>query len=201
VAFHLAQYAEQKKEKDGPLLAGIIVENTFLSISKMVNSLLPWVAPFKFLILRMYWDSEKIAPKISLPILYLSGDKDEVVPFSHMKSLYEISGKASIYSKMHIIRGGMHNDSWSKGGNEYFDQFRLFMSHVISDNFKKGLRPGSSTDLEEICKETTVAVGMGEAEKAVGMNAIPSMPTTLAGLAKEATTSRTDVYKGDKKIK
>ena len=128
VAFHLARYAETHLQKP---LRGIIVENTFRSISKMVDTLMPLIAPLKFLVLRMDWNSEWIAPMIQTPILYLAGDKDELVPHSHMKELYNKSLLKSVYPKIHIIKGGTHNDSWIIGGKDYFVAFKSFMSHVI----------------------------------------------------------------------
>jgi len=197
VAFHLALYAERNRQKDGrSILAGIIVENTFLSISKMVDKLLPWVSPLKPLVLRIGWDSERIAPMVSLPVLYLAGDQDELVPFSHMKSLYEISGRSSIYARIHIIRGGTHNDSWAKGGIEYFNQFNAFISHVATR------RTSSLADMEsDDIRKSTVAVGMGGAEKPSGISSIPMMPSAFTGIAREVTTLRDESYEGDKKIK
>ena len=75
VAFHVAHYAEQK----GIPLAGVMVENTFLSIAAMVDTLMPYVAPFKALILRIGWRSEEIVPHLTVPVLYLAGARDELV--------------------------------------------------------------------------------------------------------------------------
>jgi len=193
VAFHLAQYSEQNKAKNGKsLLAGLIVENTFLSISKMVDKLLPFLTPFKFLVLKIGWDSERIAPRISLPLLYLAGDRDELVPFSHMKELYTLSSKSSTFSRMHIIRGGTHNDSWSIGGKEYYAQMRAFVSHVVTDNGDGGRSPSDWSEVEVNIdgtvnhEKSSIAIGMGEAEKSAGMTSIPIMPTSLVSMAKEA---------------
>ena len=49
VALHLALYAERNNIP----IAGVMVENTFLSIAAMVDTLMPYVAPFKSLILRL----------------------------------------------------------------------------------------------------------------------------------------------------
>lgn len=207
VAFHLAQYSEESKQKNGQsLLAGLIVENTFLSVSKVVDKLLPWVAPLKSLVLRIGWDSETIAPKITLPVLYLAGDTDEIVPFFHMKELYKLSSKSSIYSKMHTIRGGTHNDSWIVGGKEYYIQMRTFLSHVVSENGDNCRRPSSdwsevSVDEKAIHEEHSIAIGMGEAEKSIGISSIPVMPTNLVSMAKATAGRRTDSRESDKKQK
>jgi len=203
VAFHLALYAEKKTLRNGQsLLAGLIVENTFLSISKMVDTLLPFLTPFKYFVLRIGWDSEKIAPRVSLPVLYLAGDQDELVPFPHMTELYKMSGKSSSFSRMHIIRGGTHNDSWVKGGREYYNQMRAFISQVVSESGDNCKRAGESSDI--VCddkmyhEKSSVEITMGEADKTNGMSSIPMMPTNLVSLAKEASR-RSDTGESDKK--
>ena len=85
MAFHLAHYAQQNAIP----IAGVMVENTFLSIAAMVDTLMPYVAPFKALILRIGWKSELIVPHLTAPVLYLAGARDELVPHSHMLELYK----------------------------------------------------------------------------------------------------------------
>ncbi len=80
VAFHLAQYAQEQHLP----LAGVIVENTFTNIAEMVDHLMPFLSPLKFLILRIKWDSLPIVSKLWLPVLYIAGAKDELVPHHHM---------------------------------------------------------------------------------------------------------------------
>jgi abhydrolase domain-containing protein 13 len=61
-------------------IKGLILENTFLSIAKMIPSVMPaakWITP----LCHEYWRSELMLPKITdIPILFLSGLKDEIVP-------------------------------------------------------------------------------------------------------------------------
>ena len=54
-------------------VAAVVVENTFASISAMVDVVFPFVAFLKRLILRMKWESVKKIPHITKPILFLSG--------------------------------------------------------------------------------------------------------------------------------
>ncbi len=207
VAFHLAKYSQVHRKP----LAGIIVENTFLSISSMVDQLMPLVAPLKFLILRMDWGNEKLAPLVNIPVLYLAGDKDELVPHDHMLKLFKCSSKASDYAQIHIIRGGTHNDSWMVGGGEYFVKFKAFMSHVMLNENKENVSSVSSLDgKESLSMSDSVEVHMGQ-DGTVGIgggieiekNAIPVMPNNFVGIAKEATimasSSTSTVTKDDKK--
>jgi pimeloyl-ACP methyl ester carboxylesterase len=126
VAFHLAAHAEQHNIP----LAGVMVENTFLSISAMVDTLMPYVAPFKSLILRIGWDSDRIVPHLTVPILYLAGADDQLVPPQHMQKLYKDS-KSTRLLHMHIIPGGTHNESWLQGGPEYWQKIKEFMQQAM----------------------------------------------------------------------
>jgi abhydrolase domain-containing protein 13 len=61
-------------------LVGLILENTFLSIRKLIPSAFP---PARYLapLCHQYWSSEEIIPQITdVPILFLSGLHDEIVP-------------------------------------------------------------------------------------------------------------------------
>mmetsp|Transcript_61624 Transcript_61624/g.182087 ORF Transcript_61624/g.182087 Transcript_61624/m.182087 type:complete len:454 (-) Transcript_61624:17-1378(-) len=129
IGFHAAQYAEENGL--GPL-AGLIVENTFVSVDRMVDVLLPFLSPLKGFFLRMHYDCGKIAPTISVPILYLAGDADEIVPFEHMTELFVKSKKSSVLPKMHVVEGGTHNETWLQGGRNYWKQIQSFMSDALS---------------------------------------------------------------------
>lgn len=137
VAFHLAQYAQAQYSQGKasyPELAGVIVENTFLSISEMVDHLMPYVAPLKMLILRMHWNSGKIAPTIRVPTLFLAGARDTLVPHSHMLDLFDRmkSSKAGGLVRMHVVEDGTHNETWMQGGREYWAAIQRFMAEVFA---------------------------------------------------------------------
>jgi len=130
VAFHMAEYAQKSQF---PLLAGLIVENTFLSISEMVDHLMPYVAPFKLLILRMHWNSGKIASTIRIPTLFLAGAKDTLVPHSHMLELYNRmkSSKVDNLVRLHVVQDGTHNETWLQGGRSYWKAINRFIEEVF----------------------------------------------------------------------
>jgi len=179
VAFHLAQYAE----RNGIPLAGILVENTFLSISSMVDALMPFVAPLKPLVLTLDWNSGKIAPQLRVPVLYLAGKEDELVPPYHMQELYEASAKASPCARIHVVERGTHNDTWLKGGKRYWEVIRIFLSDSCDrDNSSSDGGGGGGAYVRSGVAGNAVDV-QNEA------NAIPLMPTNLVGMAKEATVS------------
>ena len=141
VAFHLARYAQTTTH---PSLKGVIVENTFTGISQMVDELMPLVAPFKNLVLRISWNSLQIVPHLRTPTLFLAGDADELVPHSQMIELYKsmVSSALCPLVKMHVIKGGTHNESWAQGGQDYWRSMQRFMSEVFSE--EKSVRNNDS---------------------------------------------------------
>eukprot|EP00591_Stephanopyxis_turris_P004496 CAMPEP_0195524198 /NCGR_PEP_ID=MMETSP0794_2-20130614/23899_1 /TAXON_ID=515487 /ORGANISM="Stephanopyxis turris, Strain CCMP 815" /LENGTH=391 /DNA_ID=CAMNT_0040654373 /DNA_START=88 /DNA_END=1259 /DNA_ORIENTATION=+ len=194
VGFHLASYAQRENVP----LAGLIVENTFLSIAKMVDTLMPLVAPLKGLILRIGWDSSAIAPTLSIPVLYLAGGNDQLVPHSHMKELYALSGKRSVMARMHVVPGGTHNETWLQGGNKYWQKIMAFITDAIRHGEGGG---GKGYDLGEESDDHSSAVGASVAnvEVLMGTNdggssstvrsSIPTIPGNMLGMAKEAATA------------
>ena len=72
-------------------IAGVILENTFTSIRKLIPSVMP---PAKFIAnwCHQKWASDETIANITnkdIPILFLSGLKDEIVPSHMMKTLYQ----------------------------------------------------------------------------------------------------------------
>lgn len=119
VAIKLA--AENQKEGD---IAGIILENTFTSIRKLIATAFP-SAKYIARLCHQLWPSDKALPMITadIPILFLSGLKDEIVPASMMKTMYnlcEVDRKV-----LKIFTNGHHNDTVAEPG--YFDAIRAFM--------------------------------------------------------------------------
>ncbi|KAL1302085.1 hypothetical protein AAFC00_002523 [Neodothiora populina] len=114
-AVSIALAARNQEQKD---IAGMILENTFLSIRKMIPSVMP-VAKVLAPLCHEVWPSEEVLPKISgIPILFMSGLQDEIVPPSHMKRLYEIykNGPKTWKELPH----GDHNNTVSEVGYFHF---------------------------------------------------------------------------------
>lgn len=62
------------------LFRGVIIENSFTSMSAMVDYLFPYLNYLKIFILRNHWNSFSLVSQLRMPLLYVSGDKDELVP-------------------------------------------------------------------------------------------------------------------------
>jgi len=126
VAIALARALQQRSEK---LPRGVILENTFMSISHLVDTLFPIIA-FKFLkdrFLRLKWESIQRIKDLEVPLLFLTGEKDEMIPPSHSQGLHANAMKSPL-RRQALFPEGTHNDTWEKGGDRYWE--------VLSDFFK-----------------------------------------------------------------
>ncbi|EPQ28095.1 uncharacterized protein PFL1_04422 [Pseudozyma flocculosa PF-1] len=106
----------------------LMLENTFLSIPELIPHVLPPVRPFAFLC-REFWSSDlaitKVAPNV--PVLFLSGRKDELVPPSHMDALYEKCRSTNKVWK--AFEDGTHNDTCVKP--KYFETISDFLLKYV----------------------------------------------------------------------
>jgi fermentation-respiration switch protein FrsA (DUF1100 family) len=109
-------------------IAGVILENTFVSIRKLIPVAFP---PAKYLarLCHQYWASEETLPKITakIPILFLSGLKDEIVPAAMMRTLYDI---CKVETKVwRSFENGSHNATVAEPG--YFDAIWEFLMQEV----------------------------------------------------------------------
>ena len=67
--------------QDSSLFSGLVIENTFTSIPDMVDQIFWFVGYFKWLILCIKWDTKTLIKHVTLPLLFVTGDEDELVPW------------------------------------------------------------------------------------------------------------------------
>ncbi|RNF05895.1 Bem46-like serine peptidase [Trypanosoma rangeli] len=136
VAIHLAsQQANMKR------IAGVIVENTFTSVSDMASVLARvavrglvsrcpalWLCLFDYyvkpLCLRIGWRNLDLVERIDAPMLFLSGGGDEVVPAWQMQRLYAAAEKSKSMRRFVGFPEGKHNTlPLLRGYSEIVDEF------------------------------------------------------------------------------
>lgn len=106
------------KNKDTGDIKGLILENTFLSIAKMIPAVMP-AAKYLTPLCHEQWKSEEKLPQITgIPMLFLSGLKDEIVPPSHMKQLFKLCRSKTVVWKE--LPNGDHNSSIIEPGYFYY---------------------------------------------------------------------------------
>ena len=81
----VATFLAHKKQGQ---IKGLILENTFTSISDMVDQIFKYLSKLKGLILRIEWDSHTLIQEISLPMLFFSGQADQLIPPIQMEKLF-----------------------------------------------------------------------------------------------------------------
>lgn len=132
--------------QEGGDLAGVILENTFTSIRKLIPTVMP---PAKFIAnwCHQKWGTDEAIVKITnikIPFLFLSGLRDEIVPPSMMKSLYDSCPTKKAWKE---FPNGDHNSTVAEPG--YFDAIWTFLVQDVLDGSKEAdLRTGE-TDVDK----------------------------------------------------
>ncbi|KAF8927095.1 hypothetical protein BGZ58_010632, partial [Dissophora ornata] len=107
--------------------SGLIIENTFLSLPKVIPHVLPMIKSLAFLC-HQIWNSEQSIQQITrLPVLFLSGRKDELIPPAHMQELHRLLDTTGEVVWREFPEG-THNDTCLKPG--YFDAIMEFLEGI-----------------------------------------------------------------------
>eukprot|EP01114_Cavostelium_apophysatum_P016302 TRINITY_DN4600_c0_g1_i1.p1 TRINITY_DN4600_c0_g1~~TRINITY_DN4600_c0_g1_i1.p1 ORF type:complete len:290 (+),score=47.95 TRINITY_DN4600_c0_g1_i1:92-961(+) len=107
-------------------IKALILENTFTSIPDMVGVVFPVLRHFTVLSTNK-WHSEESIEDISVPILFLSGKKDELVPTSQMERLYAKAVKSPL-RKIEEFPAGYHMDTWTQP--RYYESLASFFKDI-----------------------------------------------------------------------
>ncbi len=130
VAFDLAARNQSK-------IYAVILENTFLSLPKLIPHVMPFLG-WAHRLCHQKWDSETRLNEIvaaskqgcSMPhFLFLAGLMDELIPPSHMKTLYELATSANASTVVYVpSKRGNHVDTCVQP--EYFPAIGDFMQKI-----------------------------------------------------------------------
>lgn len=129
-------------------IAGVMLENTFTSIRKLIPTAFP---PAKYIarLCHQLWASEETIPGITadIPTLFLSGLKDEIVPAHMMKTLHDICKVDHKVWK--TFPNGHHNDTFAEPG--YFDAIWAFLvQDVLSEKVDNHDRESVDVSKDEL---------------------------------------------------
>ena len=148
VAMHMA-------ETNPGIIRGLILENAFTSISDVVDYQFNIIKHFKQYLVTNYWNNAEIAEKLPMPILYIAGSKDELVPEDHTRKLHALSKKAA-FTELYVVDGAGHTDCYSFGGNTYISKLKAFVDKTVVkyepdsfDEWAAGKRFDKKSDLLE----------------------------------------------------
>jgi len=108
-----------------------------LSIADIAFVLYPFLQiakPFmKRPLMNSVWMSKEKIKDIQVPILFISGLKDNLIPAEHMKELYRLCKKAP-GTKFCAVPEGTHNDTPFHGGQQYYDFVDRFLTDILTGN-------------------------------------------------------------------
>jgi len=108
-----------------PKAAGLIVESSFSSIQDVVNLRSQFkLFPVNF-ILNQRFDSINKIKNLQLPVLFIHGTDDFVVPASMSKQLYAVAPEPK---QLIIVPNAGHNDVAEVAGWQYFQTVEKFVS-------------------------------------------------------------------------
>lgn len=105
---------------------GVILESTFTSLEQMAQEHYPYV-PVS-LLLRHKYPVRDYLPAINAPLLLIHSENDEIVSFSHAKTLYSAASGARELKIIH----GTHNDAFMSTGDDYIDLWKNFTSRILN---------------------------------------------------------------------
>eukprot|EP01048_Picozoa_sp_COSAG05_P004681 COSAG05_NODE_261_length_12717_cov_4.824061_2_plen_380_part_00 len=162
-------------------LRAMIVENTFTSIREMAGSLFPFL---KLLpqnlceaLLENHWHSDSIIHELKLPILFLGGKQDEIVPTAHMSTLWDLytakgtpSGATQVF-----FPTGKHNDTWTLPG--YYDYIVKFIRDTGNESSSSS--SGGSSAKGDGAKESDLGDGWEKMEKPVNAMSVGELKSAL----------------------
>jgi len=112
----IALSAELNRTLKGSLrIKCLIVENSFVSVPILVSHLMPLIAPLSLLITNPWRSLDRINEiNPSLPILFISGGRDELIPQPMMRELF---GRCSSTKKeWSEFAQGTHMETWQQPG-------------------------------------------------------------------------------------
>ena len=77
-----------------------------------------------------FWQTSSVKQlkKCDRPMLFIHGDADDFVPFSHLQKNYD--AKIHGYKEMWVAEGAVHANSYAKHPEEYTEHVRAFLERV-----------------------------------------------------------------------
>jgi fermentation-respiration switch protein FrsA (DUF1100 family) len=95
--------------------AGLVLQSTFTSIRDMARLHYPFIPRAA---VPDAYPSLRLIAGLRAPLLFLHGDRDEVVPLMYGEALFEAAPEPKT---MHVFRGVAHNDVLTRAGREWVD--------------------------------------------------------------------------------
>jgi fermentation-respiration switch protein FrsA (DUF1100 family) len=99
--------------------AGVVLEAPFTSARDVAGTVLPVIGP----VLVWGFDSKEKIGRVRAPLLFIQGDRDEVIPLRLGRALYAAAPEPKSFW---IVPGTGHNDIVEAAGASYEERLRAF---------------------------------------------------------------------------
>jgi fermentation-respiration switch protein FrsA (DUF1100 family) len=106
--------------------AGVVLEAPFSSAAQVAASVLPLIGP---LVMRDF-DSKAKVGRIRAPMLFMQGDRDEVIPYKLGRALYDAAPEPKSFW---TIDGAGHNNLLEVAGDRYREHLEVFYNSLTSE--------------------------------------------------------------------
>ena len=106
----------------------VILESPFTSVQAMAKRVYPFF-PGIGLLARTKLDSLAKIGDVKSPIMILHGDRDDIVPISMGKELFEAANPPK---RFYTIEGAGHNDTYAVGGTAYYEALASFLDDLAA---------------------------------------------------------------------
>ncbi|MGF1474699.1 MAG: alpha/beta hydrolase [Geminicoccaceae bacterium] len=87
--------------------AALIMQAPYTSISAVVRFLMPWLPVKPSWLLGEVYDTRAKISRIEMPLLFIHGRDDDLIPAGHSRELFELAAEPKA---LHVIEGAGHND-------------------------------------------------------------------------------------------
>lgn len=104
--------------------AAVALETPFLSVPALARRHYPFVPGF---LIRTRFDAASKIGRVAAPKLLLVAERDEIVPVSHGRKLFELAAPPK---ELFVIRGATHNDTYAAGGEPYLAVWRKLLDAI-----------------------------------------------------------------------
>jgi fermentation-respiration switch protein FrsA (DUF1100 family) len=106
--------------------AALVLRSPFTSLADVGAVHYPWL-PIRWLLLDRYPSIERIA-SVRAPLLVIAGDRDDIVPLSLSRQLYDAAVEPKRYV---LVRGAGHNDPELLDGRQMLAEIEGFLSEIL----------------------------------------------------------------------
>jgi hypothetical protein len=117
----VAVFVALEAQKSGTPVAGVILQSPFDSLANVAIRHFPVFPRF---LLKHRFDSMSRIASIECPVLVMHGDRDDIVPIDHARTLHAAARTARPFQ---TIEGAGHNDLISVAGGRYAALVREFV--------------------------------------------------------------------------